>query len=360
MPALLEEMDGDCISDLMHSFPTGPNDQVHDGFIKLKLVHGNGYSLIIPDILIMISNKPIWFQPKYFSPPSLSFIDEAGYGQFNIVLDRDVDLLIGITRDRLVKSYGDGSFLYRCRIKSAGRFRNRAAGTCTVGSDYTIWLDLFHHTSASAASAIRSSKHFRGSRWNIQGTKELRNVEYVYFTSMPAITSREDLKRIAMSSDGSLELLPTNGTPPRDLVRLEVYRADTLSRRHTVRMRVPADAIAGQHIWRHDPWKAATYYEVSHTAIFRVGLEPGTVLPFLNRAIDLRNASLKRFEYVVLGNANTRDGLIAPYDEEDTRELFKIENCKPDGDLFGFWQNNANRDHYSNRDILLQDFAMGP
>lgn len=344
------------VSDLMETFPAHAGAAVYDGLVKLKLAHAHGFSLLLPDLLIIEIEGWRWFQPQYFSACLLSFVEEAGYAQFNVEPEPGVKLLVGITRDRLIRAFGDGSFLYQCRIAGPARLKPFASGTCTLAEDQTIWLDLFHHTTAQAASAIRQSGHFRGSRWNIQGSKRLTNVEYAYFTSLPKITSRKHLERIAMASNGALHLITTNGLPPHDVVRIEVYRESTLNRRHGIPVRVPAEAIAPQHVWRHDALDQPTYYEVSHPAIFRVGLEPGTVLPFADGAVDPARAAVKWFDYAVLGYATTREGLVAPYDEEDTRELFKIERCEVDGDLFAFWRRHANSNQYGGRSIERQTF----
>jgi hypothetical protein len=344
----------------MDIFPAHGRGAIHEGYVKLKLVHARGFSLLLPDLLIADFDGWRWFQPQFFSAPLLSFIGDAGYAQFNVEPRLGVKLLVGITRDRLVRSYVDGSFLYRCRIAGPKRLRTYAAGTCLLNDDHTIWLDLFHHTTASAASSIRASGHFRGSRWNIQGTKKLVNVEYAYFTSLPRIINRKHLQHIGMASDGAIHLITTNGVRPHNVVRIEVYRESTLNRRHTIRVRMPADVIAPQHVWRHDAIDQPAYYEVSHPAIFRVGLEPNTVLPFAAGTVDPARICLKRFDYAILGYATTRAGLVAPYDEEDTRELFKIERCTEDGDLFSFWRRCPNLDHYTGRMVERQQFDASP
>lgn len=342
--------------DLMDAFPVRENASLYEGLIKITLVHARGFSLILPSILVVNLEGWRWFQPQYFSACLLSFIEEEAYAQFNIEPKPGVKLLVGITRDRLVRRNADGSFIYRCRISGPRMLKAYATGTCLVDADHTIWLDLFHHTSAEAKAAILKSCHFRGSRWNIQGNKRLKNVEYVYFTSLAKVTKRKHLERIAMASDGRLHLITTNGVAPRDIISIAVYRESTLNRRHTICVRVPADAIAAQHVWRHDAVDQPTYYEMSHPAIFRVGLDPGTVLPFEKPKVDISAAFLKRFDYVVLGFATTHAGLVAPYNEEDTRELFKIERRIEDGDLFNFWRKHANTDQYLGRQIDHQTF----
>ncbi len=344
------------IPDLMETFPIRADQVAYDGYVKLRLVHAKGITLTLPDVLVIDLDGWRWFAPQYFSACLLSFVDGAGYGQFDIEPKQGVKLLIGITRDRFVCSYPDGSFLYRCRVAASPGLKAQATGTCTIEADHKIWLNLFHHTSGKVGAAIRKSGHFRGSSWNIQGNKQLANVEYVYFASLPKITSRKHLYRIAMASDGMLDLITTNGVPPQDVVRIDVYRESTLNRRHAIKVRVPADSIAPQHVWRHDPIGQPIYYEVSHPAILRVGIEPRTVLPFDGVAVDPASATLKRFDYVVLGYANSKAGLIAPYNEEETREVFKIERCEAEGDLFAYWRAHANTDQFSKKTVEWQTF----
>jgi hypothetical protein len=109
-------------------------------------------------------------------------------------------------------------------------------------------------------------------------------------------------------------------------------------------------------VWRHDANDQPVYYKTAHQQIFRIGIEPGTVLPFEDDTIIVSQASLKHFEYVVLGYANTKAGLVAPFDEEETRELFKIERCD---DLFEFWKSHPNRDLCAPKDVDLQEFNHG-
>jgi hypothetical protein len=328
----------------------------YEGLVKLKLAHARGFSLILPDLLIVNFNDWRWFQPHYFSPCLLSFFDEGAFGEFNIEPKPGWKLLIGVTDETFMRSYNDGSCLYRCRIVGPANLNTVATGTCHIDEDYRIWLNLFHHTSSEAVVAIRESNNFYGSRWNIQGNKRLLNVEYVYFTSLSRVRNWKHLQKIAMASNGIIHLIPTNGIAPRDVISINVYRESTLNRRHTIKLGIPADAIAPQHVWRHDANDQPVYYEVSHPAIFRIGLEPGSLLPIQEGAVQVVNTALKRFDYVVLGMATTKAGLIAPYDEEDTTELFKIERCGKESDIFKTWQRCANTDQYSSRNVEHQKF----
>ncbi|MGL4295267.1 MAG: hypothetical protein ACRCTG_06085 [Aestuariivirga sp.] len=356
MSAIEQANEGnEAMLDLMQTMSVGDGEVACEGFVKIRLVHAQGFSLLVPDVLVL--GRSHWFAPQYFTATLLGFLDDAAYAQFSFEPSGELRLIVAITRDRFVRAYDDGSFLYACRIAGPAGFEARATGGCRVAEDHTIWLDLFHHTTDEAGAAICASRHFRGSSWNIQGNKALVNVAYAYFTSLPTITTDAELQSIAMATDGEVSLIRTNGATPADVVNIKVYRENTFNRRHSIAVRVPAHAVAPQHIWRHDPYEQATYYEVSKPAIFRIGLEPSTVLPFDGQAIDISQASMKRFDYVILGYADTLDGLLAPYDEEETKQIFKVERCE---DLFAFWRDHANSDQFSQKTLEMQKFGNKP
>ncbi len=49
-------------------------------------------------------------------------------------------------------------------------------------------------------------------------------------------------------------------------------------------------------------------------------------------------------------------GLRAPYDEEDTTHIMKIERIPEDLTILNFWFLRANQDLYSGKDVELQKF----
>lgn len=287
----------------------------------------------------------------------LGFLDDAAYAQFSFEPSGELRLIVAITRDRFVRTYDDGSFLYACRIAGPAGFEARATGGCRVAEDHTDLARLIpSHDRRSGRRDLREPA-FSWLKLEHPGNKALVNVAYAYFTSLPTITTDAELQSIAMATDGEVSLIRTNGATPADVVNIKVYRENTFNRRHSIAVRVPAHAVAPQHIWRHDPYEQATYYEVSKPAIFRIGLEPSTVLPFDGQAIDISQASMKRFDYVILGYADTLDGLLAPYDEEETKQIFKVERCE---DLFAFWRDHANSDQFSQKTLEMQKFGNKP
>jgi len=162
------------------------------------------------------------------------------------------------------------------------------------------------------------------------------------------IRSDEDLQAIAMAFSGELVLRPTNAKRWQDCVVIDVYRQSTLDRRATIKVSVPAELIAPQHVYRHAPYDASVYYEACHPAIARVGLEPGRVIRFDGAQLCASADDLKRFDYVILGEADTREGLVAPYDEENTTSTFLIERCL-DETFFDFWLRHQNSDQVTGK-----------
>lgn len=343
------------IIDLMDTFPARGKPTT-DGLIKMKLAHAHGFTVLLPDVLLVNFNGEWkWFQPKFFTACLMSFLDKQAYGQLGIDLDEQLRLLVGFTKDRCVRRFSDGSQLYECRIAGPVDLEDHSTGTCTVSDEHNIVLDLFHHTLPETVDLIRESGHFRASTWNIQGSRALSNVGYAYFTSLPAIRLDDDLRAIAMASDGKIELCPTNAKSRQDLVVINVYRQSTLDRRATIKVSVPAEIVASQHIYRHAPQGQPVYFESCHPAIARVGLQPNRVITFDGSRLCPVGDELKRFDYVVLGDADNPEGLAAPYDEENTQSTFLIERCN-DETFFDFWERSANSDHVTGRTVELMRF----
>ena len=123
---------------------------------------------------------------------------------------------------------------------------------------------------------------------------------------------------------------------------------------------VDADHLATQHVLRHSPEGQPVYYEICCPFIYRVGLKPDRVLSFDIDSMRTTSDSghLKHFDYIVIGDATTVHGLAAPYDEEHTDELFKIERTSSGKSMLALWMENSNRDHFSNKVVDLQQFTQ--
>jgi hypothetical protein len=58
----------------------------------------------------------------------------------------------------------------------------------------------------------------------------------------------------------------------------------------------------------------------------------------------------------VLGDATTLEGLAAPFDEENTKQKFLIQNTVGYHSLLDYWVAHANRDLVSGREFEEQQF----
>jgi hypothetical protein len=330
------------------------------GLIKVKLAHGVDRSLLLPDAVFAKGPAGLcWYQPKYFSACMLEFLDHQAFAQLDISFDNGSRSIVQFRRDSLERHMADGSALYRCEMLAGLEALGEPTGRARKEETGELSVRVFHHTTPETRRKIRECGYLLGSRWNIQGTRELTNVEYVYFTSVPKILDDNDLIKIAMASNGILQLCTTNACSERDVFSIPVYRESTWNRRANLNIWTPLEALAPQHIWFHRPAGEAAYYEVGNANILRVGIDPGSVLPIVRDRVDINRAALKRFEYVVVGNADTKAGLIAPYNEEDTESVLKIQSCGTK-DPFELWWGQANSDVFGGLSPDYQLFGSDP
>lgn len=306
---------------------------------------------------------PKFFQPSFFGPPVLKFNIAAGghSAAFNMDVGgprcaRCQRVVIHIRSDDRVGCYADGAQLYRCTVQGPARLIHYASGRCRrLPGDFA--LRLYHVTNPKAYAAIRTSGEIWSSPWNLQGTRKLRNVAYVYLTSLPKVSDEEDLRRIAMASDGEIRFQTSSRRAREKVVSLTVYRESTSGRTTALAVEVPAGLIAPSHLRVHDGDDGQAYYEVVAPEIYRIGVVPGTALKLADGVGSIDDARLKRFNNVILGEADEARGLAAPYDEDDTEYLMHHEILGSDGDLFRFWLENANTDQISWRSIDPREFA---
>jgi len=89
----------------------------YSGFIKSKLAHGHGYSVIVPDILFL-GDGSRWLQPLAFGPNIIEkFEDEDIRCRLNVDVSCGNRLIISFTKHDFVQHMMDGSELYRCRFQ---------------------------------------------------------------------------------------------------------------------------------------------------------------------------------------------------------------------------------------------------
>lgn len=334
----------------------------HETVVKLRLGHSRTGSVLVPEqIFLEIEGGWSFYQSSFFGPPIFGFNVEPNLHivRFNVDVGppRVTDaarLITTVRSDGLISRLPDGSHLYRCEVEGPPSFADEATGKAELLPDNDFALRLFHVTNAKAAEAIRTSGEIWSSAWNLQGTRRLKNVAYAYFTSLPDIRGSEDLQRIAMASDGKIAFQTTSQRAREQLLILEVYRESTSQRTESIPVTVASALLAPAHLLLHRTGPE-TYYEVVGPEIYRVGVRPGSSLRYADGRALADEPSLKRFTYIVMGDAGQVQGLAAPYDEEETEEIMHLElleGCDP----FAFWIQNANSDQMTGRTFESKEF----
>lgn len=346
-----------------HRYITNPDegkklksDHEYSGFIKCKLVHNVRYSLVVPDqVYLKVGAEVFWIQPLYFLANLIEYADDLGRCHLFVDISHGTRISVSFSQEEVDRQLDDGSFLYRCTIVGPAQLFRFATGKALVGKR-DLYLELFHHTNRAAKKSIEGSAEFWASSWNIQGNKKLTNFHFLYLTPLPKIVCGNDLVEIAMSTHGKIALrLDQNIAEIADEI-VEVYRESTTNRTETIRCWAKADQLAPQHVYRHNPEFGPIYYEVVSPFIHRVVVEPGTTVAIQPRTLALVPSSPKKLSYVVLGDATTSAGLRAPYDEEQTEEILKIDSLPLGTEIISHWRKNANSDLYSSSQVELASF----
>jgi len=283
----------------------------HQGFIKCRLAHANYGSIVVPDVLFVGKRAEHWLQPLSFGPPVLSKIGDQIRAEFSVDIAGGRRLRVDFVNSGYIQTFVDGSELYKCTLYGPPGLSPHYTGMSRLANGYAPFVTLYHHTSKPNKQNIKKSGEFWPSSWNIQGTeKKLVNIGYVYFTPLPQIAHTDDLKLIAMSSDGELHFIVDDFEPPRaitqniikassdKILRLPVYRASTHDRTERLAFEVETTLLNPQHLLRHAPRNEPVWYEVITPFVQRVGLVPGAHLKFSSHVLRETEAPAKRFDYV--------------------------------------------------------------
>jgi hypothetical protein len=348
----------------------GLGEVEYKGLVKCRLAHGPDYSILIPDFIFLGEDGRRWIQPLAFFAALLAKLDHD-----HIECSMRVDVSCGHTlrlrfrNTDFVQKFPDGSELYQCSIFGPEELESYATGESELRAGNIPFVRLYHHTQPQYKEGILRSGSFRLSAWNIQGSKKLTNVGYVYFTPLNAITADHDLTQIAMASRGIVHLIVDHFPIPPFMRRVEdfdgfilplrVYRESTKNRTATLSFMVDTTALATQHVLRHESSTMTVFYEVCSPFIQRLGLPIGGALRFIGSDISPAVADRKRFGYAVVGDARMVSGLAAPYDEENTSHILKIEFVPDGSTVLEFWFGYSNRDLFSNKDVEMLEFMPG-
>ncbi|MDT7043672.1 hypothetical protein [Candidatus Nitronereus thalassa] len=342
----------------MNEFPSAqPGNTPYDGQIKCKLAHGLGYSVIIPDQLFLTGENVLWIQPLFFTACILARTDSNILCTIHIQISHGHQLEVRFSAQDFLRRFDDGAELYSCKIMGNPGLQEYCTGEAIL--EESIFLPLYHHTSEINRNSILQGSYYRASNWNVQGNKKLNNVGYVYFTCLDSIRTNDDLNQIAMSSNGSIVLLRDNGHPGiiGDLLTLHVYREKTENRTCSIRHLVEVSLLSPQHLLKHTlDEDIIPYYEIVKPFTYRIGLKTGERLQFRGDRISSWDSKIQRFDYAVIGDATTLNGLRAPFDEETTEQILKIEKPGPNSNILAFWFEHGNQDLYTTKKTNLQTF----
>jgi len=345
----IEQADNNHYNNIRGTEPIGSKD--YEGFLKCKLVHSQGFSVIVPDLIYIMDDSEnfTWFQFYSFMANQLTkFDDKEIFGSVCVDIAFGNTLRLTIQHEWHVANFQDHSNLFKCRITGIDNLMDYSTGKGKLINGIP-YIYLYHHTVPDTKQLILESSNYRGSLWNYQGTKTLTNICYAYFTSLDTIQKTNDLKMIAMANNGEMHLVVD---VTKEIVPINVYRDNANNRTATLKQLIDTTIILNNHIWMHTHDDNGTiYYELCSPFIYRVGLEPKTTLPFVNETID-RVDNIKTTGYIILGDSTTKLGLLAPFDEEHTTHLFKIEPFYTlKTNILKFWFDNGNKDLYTDKDV---------
>ena len=165
-----------------------------------------------------------------------------------------------------------------------------------------------------------------------------------------------------MSSYGSdVYLLPTNA--PYDIsfaYKLNVYREISTNRNYAFKFWIDVEMIAPNHLLKHSPELDPVFYEPILPKVFRVGVKPKQSIPLNGMMFDLMPEMRKSFNYVIVGDADTLRGLLAPYCEEETDSLGKVDIIPRGMEIIGRWYEKRNSHLFKGMNVELAELKTTP
>ena len=88
-------------------------DSEYEGYIKCKLLHNIGYSVVFPDQIYFDAGGSLyWLQPFFFSGNLIANFDEGGLCDLGVDISHGQRLRIRFTCSDAVSWLNDGSIIY--------------------------------------------------------------------------------------------------------------------------------------------------------------------------------------------------------------------------------------------------------
>lgn len=325
----------------------------YDGFIKCKLMHGQVGSVIVPDLLFyqLEDDKSFsWIQPLAFRANRIYYEETDATAVIMIDISARTTVSVRFKRSNLIQRFSDSSELYKCEILASEDLSQHYTGKGVFKDNFLPFIKLYHHTTHDASGKIKGSGFLLNSKWNIGGTKELSNIGYVYFTPLDKLKYDDDLIQVAMSSNGSIHLTTNTG----EIRKVNIYRRNVNHFETTLDFLVDTQNIAPSHLYKRRDSMGGVFYLICSPFIHRVGMNPTETLKFEKNIIEDNS---KKADYIIVGDCDRLDGVTAPYDEENTSYIFKIEDRYDSKNLFDFWEEFSNTDQYTEKEVKYQKFV---
>lgn len=337
------------------------SDHIKRGFLKCRLVHMKDRSFVMPDLLFSAKMRGEFFAARFFTGNQIAFFGGDGSADFcHLAVDlmNGTRVQVAFFRNDVVRTCRDGSVIYRCAFSPTGKKAMPQPCGKWRRRGKAFELLLYHHTNSEAEKGIRASGELWSSPWNIQGSKKLENISYCYFTSIPSIRSEEHLRNVAMSQAGVAHFLPTNAPcSPEFASALEVPKRTPKDMGRSLGYWIDVEDVSPNHLWFHQPMFEPAYYEVVLPRVYRVGVEPGHTLPIDGKRVQAGQSSRKLLNYVVVGLADSPEGLAAPYNEEETLSLAKIDAPAEGEEIISTWKAKKNSHQYSEMPVEVAQLA---
>ncbi|WP_459195757.1 hypothetical protein [Wukongibacter baidiensis] len=337
----------------------------YTGYIKCKLVHDRDLSLIVPDyVFIDFTDGLKWYQPLCFLPNLIMKNIDVATNIIYVDISSGNSIRVEFTNKDFIKEFDDNSQLYRCNIYGTTSLIEYATGDAYFDKNNIPYIQLFHHTKEEFKKLILEEMSFKLSKWNIQGNKKIHDKGYVYFTPLDKIINEGDLRQIAMSGVGKINLIPDYvPVPPRsqlpyktwldtyknDIVEIEVYRENSVNRSATIELFIDTTILAPHHIYKHKIQN--TYYEIFKPFIERICTDSVEDYIKINgNKIFREENDIFNPQYIIIGDCSERKGLRAPFDEDDPEYIFKIDSCK-NINFLDYWFEHANTNIYKSLNV---------
>lgn len=342
------------------------NQSIYNGYVKCKLVHKEQFSLIIVDLFCIENDMDLlWFQPLAFTANHLYKDKDVIYNYVAVDVSCGNNARLEFRNIDYIKSYPDGSQLHRCQIHGASDLKEYSTGHAYKDENNNLLIKLYHHTKVEFGKLIEAGSKFKLSTWNIQGTKANEKKGFLYFTALDNVRTNGDLIQIAMSSDGKIYHMTdgddlsnfANYSPLKfyelyrhRVLQLKVYRENSTNRNYKMNFYVASHLLSPQHIYKHFLADTGIYYEICKPFIYRICCADKNDYITFKDSLIFEVSSLHSSNYIIMGDCSTKDGLAAPYNEDDTAHIFKIEHAS-DLSVLDFWFT------YSNSDLFSDKFA---